>query len=166
MDEMEAEEGDSSEDDDGMAKAAPAVRPPEIPSLDLPRDAGGNPTATHLRQFLATVVSARSTTELPLENKVLTWEYIGIVLPEAHVSRHPMTDTLHDLLLRMHLCLNLPEHLFRKPGYYMIKEQALAKKDARSKVKWAVILSMGSEAMSKEIVRNPDQRRPDWRLRW
>ena len=127
-----------------------------VHDLSLPRT-DGSPDGTHLRQFLSSVIAARSRLELPLRDEPLLWESVGVVLPEG-CADSPLASSIHDLYQRMHVCLNLPEEHFRKPDHFVVKEEVIRSKPGRSKLIWAVTETSHSKAFAEAAQRQPTAR--------
>ena len=135
----------------------------DLKDLRLPLEssapsAASVPCGIRLRQSICKAIVARGQLQLPYGDEPLTWASWGVVLPERFAAQAPKASSLWDLYTRMRLCLNLPEHLFAKPGYYCTKEQVVASKPGRSKLSWAVFVSRGSKELAEAALAEPNAR--------
>ena len=121
----------------------------------------GQPCGTRLRQFLVRVCAARSKLELPSADEPLSLASTGVRLPAEYSSRQPRCNSLHELLTRMHYCLNLSEESFRKPGSFLVKEKACRRRTAKTRLTWAVYLALHSVEFAERSLADPRARRPD-----
>ena len=130
---------------------------PELKDIRL-RLQDGKPNGDDFRFFITELAVARGMLQLPKQNKILSWDGIGVELVER--SPHsPATKDLHTLLKRMHFVLALPPQVFQKPGSFHTKWEALQKKTPKSKLRWAVYLVQHSLQFAELSIEEPLVRR-------
>ena len=103
----------------------------ELADLTLPRR-DSKASGEALRRFWCNVVGWRSSLQLPPE-MLLTWDVIGFVPPEGATLA---TTSLHAFLQRTRMRLALPGDVFKKPGGFEKRLEAMKRKGDEAKIRW------------------------------
>ena len=123
----------------------------EVRDLRLPRvdyKLKGN----KLRKNIIKHIAERSCLKLARDGP-LSWDEFGVVVPEGQPA--PVVSTHHELSRKARLCLNLPEAVFKKPGNFTKRADALWKKSSKARFSWSVFLTLHSEAFTDVVLKDP-----------